>query len=111
MKIILCLIALLTGTFMLVDGITVMVKGRYIGPPEPGPWAGLFRAFGINVFSLGPLFLIYGIAWLILVYGTLTNQAWSIRYGLVLAILTLWYLPIGTLMSVIAFILLLLLRR
>lgn len=111
MKIVISVLALLTGVFMLLDGITVMLRGKYIGPPEPGPWAKLFRAFGVNVFSLGPLFVTYGIAWLILLFAVTTNQSWALRYGLFLAILTLWYLPVGTLFSIIVLILLFLMRR
>ena len=86
---------------MLVDGIHVILKGKYIGPPEPGPWANLFTRLGADVFKLGPLFIIFGLAWLIFLYALLTNQQWGSKYGIIISVLTLWYLPVGTIISVI----------
>lgn len=85
---------------MLLDGIFVMLKGKYIGPEKPGPWAGLFNRLNIDVFKLGPLFIIFGLLWLIWIYGVWTNQSWAYVSGLLIAVLTLWYLPLGTLLSV-----------
>lgn len=56
---------------MLIDGIYVIINGKYIGPPKPGPWANLFYKFNIDVFKLGPLFMLFGILWL------LAQQAFS----------------------------------
>jgi hypothetical protein len=91
---------------MLVDGIFVMLKGKYIGPEKPGPWANLFYKFGIDVFKLGPLFIIFGLLWLTWLYALWTTQSWAYLFGLMLSVFTLWYLPVGTLFSVIIFIVL-----
>lgn len=107
MKIMLAVIAFINGGFMLLDGIFVMLKGKYIGPEKPGPWANLFYKLHVNVFKLGPLFIIYGLMWLIFLYGLLTSQAWAYKLGLAISILSLWYLPVGTLLSVVALVILL----
>lgn len=107
MKIVLVLIAIVMGGYMLADGIYVLARGKYIGPEKPGPWAGIFEKFQVNVFSLGPLFVVFGISWLVLATGIGTGQSWARMYGLILSILSLWYLPVGTLLAIITFIILL----
>jgi hypothetical protein len=101
MKILITILALLNGGYMLLDGIYVMMKGKYIGPARPGPWANLFEYMNINVFKLGPLFIVFGLVWLIWLYSFWTNQSWSYLLGIVISVLSLWYLPFGTLFSLI----------
>ena len=111
MKILVTILGLLNGGFMLIDGIHVMLKGKYIGPPKPGPWANLFYRMGVDVFKLGPLFFVFGILWLIFLYGIWTNQQWSYAFGIVVSIITLWYVPVGTIISLIVLIVLLTARQ
>lgn len=106
MKILIIILAFLNGGYMLLDGIYVMIKGKYIGPEKPGPWASIFYKLNVNVFKLGPVFVIFGLLWLIWLYGFWTKQNWAYSFGLLISVLTLWYLPIGTLFSLIIFILL-----
>ena len=101
MKIIITLLALLNGSYMLLDGIFVMVKGKYIGPAKPGPWANLFYKMNLNVYKLGWLFILYGLVWLIWVYAFSTNKTCAYPLGLMISVLTIWYLPFGTLISFI----------
>ena len=101
MKILLLSLGILIGGFMLIDGIHVMTRGKYIGPPEPGPWANLFYKLDVNVFKLGPLFIIFGLAWFAWLYGFWTSQHWAFSFGIAISILTLWYLPVGTVLSLI----------
>ena len=42
MKVLITILGLLNGGYMLLDGIYVMLKGKYIGPEKPGPWSNLF---------------------------------------------------------------------
>ena len=86
---------------MLADGIFVLLKGKYIGPDKPGPWSKLFTLCGINIFSLGPLFIFFGIAWLIFLFGLWSHQNWSYTLGLIISVLTLWYLPVGTFICIV----------
>jgi len=111
MKIILTVAGLLNGIYMLLDGIYVLLKGKYIGSEKPGPWAALFYKLNIDVFKLGPLFIVFGIMWLLFLVGLWTGQSWTFAAGISLCILTLWYIPVGTALSVIVFILLLNFRQ
>ncbi|MBX2945775.1 MAG: hypothetical protein KF725_08065 [Cyclobacteriaceae bacterium] len=86
---------------MLLDGIFVTVKVKYIGPEKPGPWAEIFYKMNVNVFKLGWLFILYGILWLIWIYALWTNKDWTYLFGLTISILTMWYLPVGALISVV----------
>ncbi len=101
MKILITILGLLNGGYMLLDGIYVMMKGKYIGPEKPGPWASLFEKSGADVFKLGPLFMVFGALWLIWLYSLWTNQSWFYLFGIVISVLTFWYLPVGTLFSLI----------
>lgn len=111
MKILIIILALINGGYMLIDGIYVMTKGKYIGPPKPGPWAELFYKFDVNVFKLGPLFIIYGIVWIVFLIGVLTNQSWAYMLGIIISIASLWYLPVGTLLSIAVLLILILARQ
>ncbi|MBN9298861.1 MAG: hypothetical protein J0I41_17815 [Filimonas sp.] len=108
MKWIIIALSFLNGGYMLADGLVVLTKGKFIGPEKPGPWAAIFNRFGVNVFALGPLFIIYGILWLGLSYLFLSGQPLAYSLGLFLSFFTLWYLPVGTLFSLIIILLLLL---
>ena len=111
MKILITILGLLNGGYMLLDGIFVMLKGKYIGPEKPGPWASIFYKFDINVFKLGPLFIAFGILWLTWLYGLWTNQNWAYYFGIIISILTLWYLPVGTVFSLVILVILVTARR
>jgi len=101
LKLFITILGILNGGYMLLDGIYVLLKGKYIGPEKPGPWANLFEKLSFDVFKLGPIFIAFGIVWLIWIFGLWTNQQWTYTLGLIISILTLWYLPIGTLISLI----------
>ena len=101
MKILITILGLLNGGYMLLDGIYVMLKGKYIGPEKPGPWANLFYKLKIDVFNLGPLFIAFGVVWLSWLYCLWTNHNRAYVFGIAISILTFWYLPVGTIFSVI----------
>lgn len=101
MKMLITILGFLNGAYMLVDGLFVMMKGKYIGPEKPGPWANIFYKLDIDVFKLGPLFIIFGLAWLAWLYALWTSQSWAYTLGIFISVLTLWYLPVGTLFSLI----------
>jgi hypothetical protein len=107
MKILITILGLLNGAYMLLDGTYVILKGKYIGPPKPGPWANLFYKLNVDVFKLGPLFMVFGLLWLVFLFGLWTNQSWMYLLGITISVLTLWYLPIGTIVSLIILVLLL----
>jgi hypothetical protein len=104
-KILMTLIALLVGGWMLFDGMHVMLRGKYFGPDKPGPWSGLFTSLGIDPFKLGPLFLAFGVLWIVVLMGLLCGQTWG-RYGAIgMAIASLWYLPVGPVLSLVFLVL------
>ena len=95
------LLGVVVASWFIFDGIHVLVKGKYFGPPEPGPWASVVKFFGINPFSLGVPFIILGFMWLISSYGVFSHQLWAPLFTLMVAIMSIWYLPIGTVISVL----------
>ena len=106
MRYVVAALSLINGLWMLTDGVHVILKGKYIGPERPGPWASLVGWTGVDVFKLGPLFIAFGLAWLVFVGAFLTDATWARTFGIVLSIATLWYLPFGTLISLVVLVLL-----
>ena len=104
MRYVVVALSLINSLWMLIDGVYVLLNGKYVGPEKPGPWASLIGLTGVDVFKLGPVFVLFGIAWLSFVVAFLTGTAWSRNFGLVLSVLSLWYLPFGTLISGVIFI-------
>lgn len=94
-------VALLAGGWMLFDGIHVILRGKYFGPEKPGPWSGMFVSLGINPFRLGPMFIGFGVAWLVCLMAIWLGLPWGRTVGILIAVATLWYLPLGTVLSVI----------
>ena len=111
MKVLISLLSFLNGAYMLCDGIFVMLNGKYIGPAKPGLWANLFYKFNIDVFTLGPLFIVFGICWIIFLILLWTKQSRAYLPGVIISMLTLWYLPVGTIFSLIVLIILLTQKR
>ena len=106
MKLLLIIISLFNASYMLIDGIFVIFKGKYIGPEKPGPWSDIFTKLNVDVFKLGPMFIIFGSLWFIFIFGLLTLQNWTYLFGIILSLATFWYLPFGTLISIAVFVLL-----
>ena len=94
----------INGLWMLIDGVFVMFNGKYIGPEKPGPWASVLSVTGVDVFRLGPMFVLFGTAWLVFVGVFWSDVDWARTFGLILSVFTLWYLPFGTLISIIVFV-------
>ncbi len=111
MKFIVIILASLNACYMLLDGIFVMIRGKFIGPEKPGPWAALFYKLNINVFKLGPLFILFGALWFVFLYAFISHQPWAFLFGIILSCCTLWYFPAGTFTAVIIIILLFIFRQ
>ncbi|WP_412476238.1 hypothetical protein [Flavobacterium sp. TBRC 19031] len=111
MKTVITFLGLLNGVYMLLDGIFVIITGKYIGPEKPGPWAEFFYKMNVNVFKLGWLFILYGLLWLVWLYALWTNKEWAYHFGLFISLISLWYLPLGTSTSIIIFVTLLFWRQ
>lgn len=105
-KILYLVLALIIASWMIFDGVHVLVKGKYFGPPEPGPWSRLVAAVGLDPFSLGPVFIVLGLLWIVSAISLLLGTGWSWGLALVVAVCTLWYVPLGTVLAVAAILLL-----
>ncbi len=86
---------------MLMDSLYVMVKGKFIGPSGPGPWSFIFSRMHLNVFHSGPLFILFGTCWVVFFCSIWKGYPWARTLGIILSLITLWYLPYGTFISVI----------
>jgi hypothetical protein len=109
-KVIASLIALLVGGWMIFDGIHVLTTGKYFGPEKPGPWSDAVAAIGLDPFRLGVPFIVLGVLWLLFLAALLLHQSWAWYAALLTAILTLWYLPVGTILSLLYILLLFVFR-
>jgi hypothetical protein len=107
------------AVWMIYDGAHALIVGDYITPQtgeyagQLGPWANLVQAIGVDPRSVWMklFFVLQGSGTLTIVLLYLLNKphAWT---GLLIAmILGMWYLPFGTLINLLALILLLLTRR
>jgi hypothetical protein len=95
------LVAALAGGWMIFDGLHVLVRGKYFGPERPGPWSVPFARAGINPLALGPVFIALGVCWLVFLAAMLGGRTWG-RYGAAaVAIASLWYFPLGTMLAAI----------
>jgi hypothetical protein len=85
--------------------------GEYAG--QLGPWSNLVAAVGIDPRSIlmKLIFVTQGLGSLVLITGNVLRKPWAGNALLVTALLGLWYLPIGTLINLLAFSLLLITRR
>ncbi|HEX3462724.1 MAG TPA: hypothetical protein VHS78_01555 [Candidatus Elarobacter sp.] len=98
------LLAFVQGAYMIADGTHFLASGAYFGNGV-GPWAVLVAHAGIAPLSpaMASVFVTFGVLWLLAAVALTLGRA---RYAVIaLAVATLWYLPIGTLLSaIVAFI-------
>ena len=110
LKVIITTVALINGGWMLFDGFYVLVTGTYFGPAKPGPWADLALAIGLNPYGFGPFFIVLGMLWILFLVEVLRGSRWGWWGALVVAVLTLWYVPVGTALAVVYVVLLVVFR-
>ena len=107
-------LALLNAGYMVVDGTRALTKGDFFTPSsgehkgELGPWARVVRTIGIEPRStaMKTFFVVYGLIWLVVIVAFAREQTWSWPAMLVLALGSLWYLTVGTVVSALVAILL-----
>ncbi len=101
-------LGVLLGIWMLVDGVHALATGSYIVPSggeyagQLGPWA-----WTLGLMQIDPLgtpaklaFVLLGLIWLVHVRNIAVNKV-ILPAAILLCVLTLWYLPFGTIIAVI----------
>jgi hypothetical protein len=113
------ILALIEGLWMGFDGTRALTVGDYVTPRsgsragELGPWHFIVESVGIAPRStlMKIIFVAFGLAWLIIAAALVRRVPWAVNAALIGAVLTLWYLPVGTAFGVIEIALCLFLRR
>ena len=109
-------LALVQGAWMAFDGGRALVVGDYVTPRsgpyagQLGPWAKVVSAVGIAPRStaMKTIHLVLGMAWIVAAVCFALRLPWAWSGMLACAVLSLWYLPFGTLLSAVEIGLLLL---
>lgn len=109
-------VALIVGGWMFFDGARALVTGSYTTPGsgayagQLGPWARLVESAGLDPrgLALKLAHVILGASWL--AFGLLVFRGVSFAWWFLLAtaILSLWYLPFGTIAGAVVVVALLL---
>ncbi len=113
---IVAVLVVLNGGWMAFDGARALIVGDYITPKtgqyagQLGPWSKVVQAAGIPPRSalMKSIFIVYGLAYLIVMVAFLWKASWAWSAMLIVAALGLWHLPFGTLINLIVIVLLLL---
>jgi len=108
-------LALAEGGWLAFDGGHALATGDYVTPSsgthagELGPWSKVVVAVGMAPRSTFMKFahLIIGSIWIVMVVCFVLRLSWAWTGMLVCAVAGMWYLPFGTLLSVIQIVLLL----
>ncbi|MCH8824156.1 MAG: hypothetical protein IH984_11695 [Planctomycetes bacterium] len=110
------LLAIIEGGWLAYDGGHALILGDYVTPKsgqyqgQLGPWSKVVSAIGIEPRSIlmKCIHLILGIAWIVVIVCFILKLSWAWTGMLLCAILGLWYLPFGTLLSIVQIVLLML---
>ena len=105
-------LAFIEGGWLAFDGWAALMTGYYV-TPKSGPragqlglWSKLVSAVGIQPGStlMKSIHVALGLVWVVMIACFLRDLPWAWWGMLVCAIAGLWYLPFGTLLSVIQII-------
>lgn len=102
-------VGVVIGGYMAFDGVWALTAGDYLVPRtgphagQLGPWSGMIERAGLEPRSapVKSCFVVFGIAWLSLVAAYATGQVWGGWGLMILSVLSLWYLPFGTLLALV----------
>jgi hypothetical protein len=108
-------VALIQGGWLSFDGTRALIVGDYVTPTsgpragQLGPWSRVVLALGFEPRGkfIKCLHVVLGIAWLaaLVVFVTRPATGWWIL--LCCSVASLWYLPMGTILSAAVIVLLL----
>jgi hypothetical protein len=101
-------LAFLVGSYMWIDGVVSIASNEYL-TPKTGPyarphplWEPVVAAMGLQPHSslVKTAFIVFGVLWL--VHASFVWRGARSRYPtIVLSVLTLWYFPLGTFVSIL----------
>ena len=119
LRVVIIVLALGPGLFMTFDGLRALTVGDYLTPTsgpyagQLGPWSGVVSAVGLAPRSsmMKVIFVAFGLSWLGATAAFVRRTRGSSGALAGLAVATLWYLPVGTVLSGLVLIGLALLRR
>jgi len=106
-KIIITLLTVAIGGWMIFDGAHVLLTGKYFGPVKPGLWADIITAIGINPYDIGGIFVLLGICWIAGLIGLHLKKDWAYELSIAVAVASLWYAPVGTILAAVFLIIIL----
>jgi|SRR5688572_10395654 len=109
------MLGVILGGWLAFDGSRALIVGDYVTPSsgqyagQLGLWANLVAAAGIDPRStfMKSVHLGLGALWIVMTIGFALRMPWAWPGMMACAVLSLWYLPFGTLLSVIETVLLL----
>ena len=112
---IIVILALIEAGWMTLDGTRALVVGKYITPKDGrlGPWSNVVSLIGIDPHSrfMKVWFSSFGTIWLMVAIAFASGFGWAKTAMIVCAVASLWYLPLGTLLSLLQILLLTMLRN
>ncbi len=109
-------LAFVEGGWLAFDGGHALVTGEYVTPKsgqyagQLGPWSKLVSAVGIEPRStlMKLIHVTLGITWVVIIVFFISGLPWAWWAMILCAVAALWYLPFGTLLSLMQIALLLL---
>lgn len=113
------LLAVLEGGWLLFDGVHGLITGDYVTPSsgpqagQLGPWSYVVAAIGIaprSTLMMG-IHVVLGGTWLVVIVGFVRKTGWAWTGMFLCAVAALWYLPFGTMLSLLQIVLLVQLRK
>src|SRR5690349_16586386 len=115
LKWLIVLLSLMNAGYMTYDGIRAFTTGDYLRPSsgeyagQLGPWSKLVQKIGIDPMSslMKSIFILFGIAGLIITICFILGFPWSWKTMLVYNICSSWNLFFGTASSILQIVLLL----
>ncbi len=102
-------LSLLQAFWMTFDGTRALIIGDYLTPKSGpnagrlGPWSGLVTSLGIEPRStlMKSVFICYGLAWFTAIIFFVLGDGRAKWAVMALSVGTLWYLPVGTAISLL----------
>src|SRR5688572_19085110 len=102
-------LGLMQGGWLAFDGSRALIVGDYVTPSsgqyagQLGPWAKLVSALGIEPRStlMKSIHLGLGVLWIVTTACFMLRVPWAWSGMVACAVLSLWYLPFGTLFGMI----------